>query len=64
MGTTTDQGKPRIYTMSFASVYPHYVTKAENKGRSKDEVDQIIRWLYRLRQRREAEVVFTRGWGG
>ena len=26
--------------------------------------DQIIRWLYRLRQRREAEVVFTRGWGG
>ncbi len=26
--------------------------------------DQIIRWLYRLRQRREAAVVFTRGWGG
>ena len=31
--------------MSFASVYPHYVTKAERKGRTKDEVDQIIRWL-------------------
>ncbi len=35
----------RIYTMTFASVYPHYVTKAERKGRTKDEVDEIIRWL-------------------
>lgn len=35
----------RIYTMSFASVYPHYVAKAEKKGRTKDEVDTIIRWL-------------------
>ena len=31
--------------MSFASVYPHYVTKAERKGRTKPEVDEIIRWL-------------------
>lgn len=31
--------------MSFASVYPHYVAKAEKKGRTKDEVDEIIRWL-------------------
>jgi hypothetical protein len=37
--------KHRIYTMSFASVYPHYITKAENKGRTKAELDQIIRWL-------------------
>ncbi|MFG6116137.1 DUF2200 domain-containing protein [Halobacillus sp. MO56] len=37
--------KHKIYTMSFASVYPHYVTKAEKKGRSKAEVDEIIRWL-------------------
>ena len=35
----------RVYRMSFASVYPHYVTKAERKGRSKAEVDEIIRWL-------------------
>jgi len=35
----------RIYSMSFASVYPHYVAKAEKKGRSKNEVDQIICWL-------------------
>lgn len=37
--------KHRIYTMSFASVYPHYVAKAEKKGRTKAEVDQIIGWL-------------------
>jgi len=35
----------RIYQTSFASVYPHYVAKAEKKGRSKAEVDEIIRWL-------------------
>jgi hypothetical protein len=35
----------RIYSMSFASVYPHYVAKAEKKGRTKAEVDQIISWL-------------------
>ena len=37
--------KHRIYSMSFASVYPHYVAKAERKGRTKAEVDEIIRWL-------------------
>lgn len=37
--------KHNIYTMSVASVYPHYVTKAEKKGRTKAEVDEIIRWL-------------------
>lgn len=37
--------KHRIYTTSFASVYPHYVAKAERKGRTKTEVDEIIRWL-------------------
>lgn len=35
----------RIYTISFASVYPHYVNKAERKGRTKKEVDEIICWL-------------------
>lgn len=35
----------RIFQMSFASVYPHYVTKAERKGKTKEEVDQIIFWL-------------------
>ena len=35
----------RVFAMSFASVYPHYVTKAEKKGRTKEEVDEIVRWL-------------------
>jgi hypothetical protein len=35
----------RIFKMSFASVYPHYIQKAEKKGRTKDEVDEIICWL-------------------
>ncbi|WP_395657455.1 DUF2200 domain-containing protein [Nocardioides sp.] len=35
----------RIFTVPFASVYPLYVAKAEKKGRSKDEVDQVVCWL-------------------
>jgi len=37
--------RPRIFAMSFASVYPLYVQKAEKKGRTKEEVDEIIEWL-------------------
>ncbi|HKJ48073.1 MAG TPA: DUF2200 domain-containing protein [Christiangramia sp.] len=37
--------KHRIYTTSFASVHPHYITKAEKKDRTKAEVDTIICWL-------------------
>ena len=35
----------RVYRMKFSGVYPHYVTKAERKNRTKAEVDEIIRWL-------------------
>lgn len=35
----------RVFKMPFASVYPHYVNKAERKGRTKEEVDTIIFWL-------------------
>ena len=35
----------RIFTTPFASVYPHYVAKAERKGRSRAEVDEVVRWL-------------------
>ena len=35
----------RVFAMSFAGVYPHYVTKAESKGRTKEELDEVIRWL-------------------
>ena len=37
--------KHRIFTTSFASVHPHYITKTEKKGRTKAEVHEIIRWL-------------------
>lgn len=37
--------KHKIYSMSFSSVYPHYISKAEKKGRTKEEVDEIICWL-------------------
>ena len=35
----------RVFALSFASVYPHYVKKAETKGRTKEELDEVIRWL-------------------
>ena len=35
----------RVYRMTFASVYPHYVTKVERKGRTKEELHTIIHWL-------------------
>jgi hypothetical protein len=35
----------KVFKMSFAGVYPHYITKAEKKGRTKAEVDTIICWL-------------------
>ena len=38
-------GDPKIFTTSFASVYPLYIQKAEKKGRTKEEVDEIILWL-------------------
>jgi hypothetical protein len=48
--------KHRIFTTNFASVYPHYVTKAEKKGRTKAEVDEIVRWLTGYSQK-ELEVL-------
>ena len=43
--------KHRIFTTSVASVYPHYLTKAERKGRKKSEVDAVICWLTGYNQR-------------
>jgi hypothetical protein len=55
-GMPSMEKKPRIFTMSFASVYPLYVRKAEKKGRTQEEVDQIITWLtgYRDKQLQRA----------
>ena len=49
--------KHRIYSMSFASVYPHYVAKAEKKGRTKKEVNKIICWLTGYTQRQLASQI-------
>lgn len=42
---TTDNHDARIATMTFASVYPHYLSKVEKKGRTKEELHQVIEWL-------------------
>lgn len=42
---TTPEHNERIAKMKFASVYPHYVTKVESKGRTKEELHQVIKWL-------------------
>ena len=42
---TTPQHDARIVKMTFASVYPHYVNKIEKKGRTKEELHQVIEWL-------------------
>ena len=52
--------KHRIFTTSFASVYPHYVQKAEKKGRSREELDQVICWLTGYSQAALAEQIEAR----
>jgi hypothetical protein len=42
---STDKNNSRVFKMSFASVYPHYVKKIESKGRTKEELHQVIFWL-------------------
>jgi hypothetical protein len=47
----------RVYKMSFASVYPLYIKKAEKKGRTKSEVDEIIHWLTGYDESSLAEII-------
>ena len=42
---TDEKTLKRIYNMTFSSVYPHYVTKVEKKGRTREELDEVITWL-------------------
>ena len=58
----------RVFKMSFAGVYPHYVQKAEKKGRKKKEVDEVICWLTgygpkalatQIKQRKDFETFFN-----
>lgn len=52
-----DTNKERILKMPFASIYPHYLTKAEKKGRTKEEVDEIINWLTGYNQEQLSETL-------
>ncbi|MEM7658380.1 MAG: DUF2200 domain-containing protein [Bacteroidota bacterium] len=45
MSTTTPEHDARIAKLTFASVYPHYITKVEKKGRTQEELHQVIEWL-------------------
>ena len=57
MNSSSDSSKHRIYTTSFASVYPHYVAKIERKGQTKFDLDQIICWLTGYSQKQlESEI--------
>ena len=47
----------RVYRMSFASVYPHYVTKVEKKGRTKEELHTVIHWLTGYTEKGLAKVI-------
>lgn len=49
----------KIYSMAFSKVYPLYITKVEKKGRTKDEVDQVIRWLTGFTQKQLQKQIDT-----
>ncbi len=51
------QQDERIAKMSFASVYPHYVTKVERKGRTKEELNQVIKWLTGLDEKKIQKLI-------
>lgn len=66
---TDTKTKHRIFSVAVAAVYPHYITKAEKKGRTKAEVDEIFRWLTgysqkaleaHLEKRTDFETFFTK----
>ena len=54
---TTPEHNERIAKMVFASVYPHYVTKVARKGRSKEELHQVIEWLTGFDDRKLQELI-------
>lgn len=55
--TTTPEHDERIAKMTFASVYPHYITKVEKKGRTKEELHQVIEWLTGFNDKKIKELV-------
>jgi hypothetical protein len=57
MATTTPEHDERMAKLTFASVYPHYITKVENKGRTKEELHQVIEWLTGFNEKTVSELV-------
>lgn len=58
--TTTPKHDARIAKMIFASVYPHYVTKVEKNGRTKEELHQVIEWLTGFDEKKLQELMDER----
>ena len=54
---TTPEHDERIAKMTFASVYPHYITKVESKGRTKEELLQVIEWLTGFSDKKLQELI-------
>ena len=54
---TTPKHNERIAKMKFASVYPHYITKVESKGRTKAELHQVIEWLTGFDEKKLSELI-------
>ena len=55
--TTTPEHDARIAKMTFASVYPHYIKKVESKGRTKVELQQVIKWLTGYDEKKLQEII-------
>lgn len=53
----TDEHNERMAKMTFSSVYPHYVTKVEKKGRTKEELHQVIKWLTSFDDKKIQELI-------
>ncbi|WP_291115581.1 DUF2200 domain-containing protein [Flavobacterium sp. UBA6135] len=53
----TPEHNERMAKMTFASVYPHYVTKVESKGRTKEELHQVITWLTGFDDKKISELI-------
>lgn len=54
---TTPEHNERVAKMTFSSVYPHYVTKVEKKGRTKEELHQVIDWLTGFKENKIKELI-------
>ncbi len=55
--TTTPEHNERVAKLTFASVYPHYIKKVESKGRTKEELHQVIEWLTGFDDKRMQELI-------